>query len=485
MSDLMVLAIDIGSSAVRSAIIDRTGGVVAATRVTRKGTMAGTEFDVARLWLDVVSAIGALPAEPRSAVVALCIAGHVGTVFVDAAGQPVLAGRGWADSSGADLLGEVAGARLPAILAETGRVSPGGGAAAAYLALRGSQPAQAARVARVLTPKDFVIHRLTGVFVTDETSAAYSGLSAIGSRSWSSSVLDMVGLDGAQMPDQLSATAIAGTVTAQVAEQLGLGRDVAVVAGATDGSVGAALVLRERYDVIADIAGTTDVLLRLLARPADAAARSIVNPYPLGGYSSGGPTGATGAALARWATLFGFDDVAAATAAMASLLPVIGRGAGGLMIDPSLSGSRFPHWRADRTGAVLGQREEHGAEHFLLAAAEGAAHMVRDAVDALDPTGEAALVLAGGAARSPVLVQLRADVLGREIEVCEEPDVTILGAALLALYGRGADIGDFHAGESRSSVRPDPAAAEEYAALHTTWQRELGLTLDGDVTTIK
>ena len=469
-----VLAIDIGSSAVRTGVIRSTGSLVAAARVLRTDSSAGTTFDPRQLWLDVQSAITALPREARSAVVAVCIAGHVGTVFIDAAGHAVGPGLGWADSSGAGLLVEAAGQELPALLKDAGRISAGGGAGAAYLALRDSHPAAADRVAHVLTPKDLVIFRLTGELATDHTSAAYSGLSAIGSHSWSPRMLAVVGLEPTQLPEQHEATEVVGFISLEVAESLGLPTRVAVVTGATDGSVGASFVLRHDRTLVADIAGTTDVLLRLIDTPSEASPRALVNPYPLGGYSCGGPTGATGAALSHWSRLLGIESVARATDLLAARLPEIGRGAAGLMIDPSLSGSRFPDWRADRKGAVRGQREGHGLEHFLLAAAEGAAHIVRDAVDTLDPTREAGLVLAGGVARSPALVQLRADVLGREIEVCEEPDVTLLGAAMLALLGWGADISQFGPSNPSAPVRPDPHASDEYAALHEVWRRELG-----------
>jgi sugar (pentulose or hexulose) kinase len=470
----LALAIDIGSSAVRSAVVDAAGAIVASARAARIDSVSGDEFVPALLWRDVVETVLALPAETRRAVVAVGVAGHVGTVFVDAAGAAVGAGRGWSYAGGVELLVQAAGDQLPSLLQETGRPIAGGSAAAAFLALRRDEPAEADRVAHVLTPKDFVVARLTERLVTDRTSAAYSGLSTVADGVWSSRMLGLVGLSPAQLPEQFGSSEVIGELSPRIASELGLGQDVVVVAGATDGSVGAAFVLRDRRDLVADIAGTTDVILRLVAAPTDAPTGSVVNPYPLEGFSVGGPTGATGGALAYWSALFGFDDVADAVALAASRLGDIGPGAAGLLIDPSLSGSRFPYWRADRAGAVRGQRDDHRAEHFLLAAAEGAAHVVRDGIDRLDPAGLATVVLAGGAARSRVLAQLRANVLGRVIEVCEEPDVSLLGAALLAFRGRGVDVGLFGGKDRRRIVRPDPAAADAYEILHAVWRRELG-----------
>ncbi|PFG29920.1 xylulokinase [Paramicrobacterium agarici] len=471
----LVLSIDIGSSTVRSAIVDGAGTVVASARVARFDAVSGVEFVPETLWSDVVTTALSLPDEAREAVVAMGIAGHVGTVFVDEEGVSVGPGRGWADSAGVDLIREAAGDELSSLLRETGRPIVSGGAGAAFLALRHVDPAMAERVSQVLTPKDFIVARLTGRSSTDRTSAAYSGLSAVADGEWSAKMIALAGLTPAQLPDQRTATDVVGTVTSDIARELGLADGVVVVAGATDGSAGAAFVLRNRDDLIADIAGTTDVLLRITPDPVTVPAGAVVNPYPLGGFSVGGPTGATGGALTRWSSLLGLESVTDAAKLIESANERIGPGAGGLVIDPSLSGARFPYWRAGRAGAVYGQRDEHRVEHFLLAAAEGAAHVVRDGVDALDPGGTATLILAGGAARSLTLAQLRANVLGRTIEVCEEPDVTILGAALLAFDGAGVDVTQFGRKGRRSVIQPHPASADAYESLHLTWRTELGL----------
>src|SRR5690606_7593355 len=120
-----------------------------------------------------------LPAEARSALVGAAIAGHVGTVFVDAGLRAVGPGRGWADAAGVELLAARYGASLERALRETGRPALTGGAAAAALELRERDPAAFDRVRHVLSPKDFLVARLTGVVATDATTAAYFGLSSV------------------------------------------------------------------------------------------------------------------------------------------------------------------------------------------------------------------------------------------------------------------------------------------------------------------
>jgi len=181
----------------------------------------------------------------------------------------------------------------------------------------------------------------------------------------------------------------------------------------------------------------------------------------------------TGGAVARWRALTG-----AVTEEESARVPP---GADGLVALPALTGSRFPHWQPADRGALLGLGPEHTAAHLLRAAQEGASFTVREAVDLLDPpthppaagTADLPVVLAGGTARSGSAVQMRADVLRRTVLVCEQPDVTLLGTAALALVGIGlaADLDDarHRLGCAFREVRPDPERAERYDDLYAAW----------------
>lgn len=204
--------------------------------------------------------------------------------------------------------------------------------------------------------------------------------------------------------------------------------------------------------------------------PAAAPAAAMINPALAGGHwIAGGATGMTGGAVAHWRSLVG----AVEEAELAAVAP----GASGLVVLPSLTGSRFPRWCASDRGGVLGQRPEHTAAHLLRAAQEGAAFTVREGLDLLDPAGALPVTLAGGTARSPLTAQLRADVTGRVTKVCTEPDVTLLGAAALALVGSGLAPGldDARArlGCEFRTLEPDPVRAARYGELFQEWLARL------------
>jgi sugar (pentulose or hexulose) kinase len=474
-----VLALDVGSSAIRAAVVDESGAVRAEHRTERPDAGAGLTFDAEMLWKQLTETVAAVTGGYGRDIRGIGIAGHIGTVLTDLSLAPVGPAHGWADSAGLAELRERLGARAARLLRDSGRPTITGGALAALVHLRTADPAAYARVAYALHPKDFLVARLTGVVATDHTSAAYFGASAVRDRDWSAEAIEAAGVRPELFPPQRSATAIIGNTTAAVTRLLGLPRAVPVVGGGPDGTVGATLVAGTRTDAVADVAGTTDVLVRVIDLPADPPAGATLNPYTVAGlWTIGGATGMTGGAASWWAHLLGHTGPAAAIERLGTQMDRIGPGAGGVLADPNLSGSRFPRWQPATRGTLAGLHAEHGPAHVFLAVLEAVAYGVREGIDTLTGDDPAlSIVLAGGTARSERLARLRADVLGREVAVCTEPDVSLKGAALLALTGTGSATLDEQARLLRGPLHtyePDPSRSARYDELYRGWRAATG-----------
>jgi sugar (pentulose or hexulose) kinase len=86
-------------------------------------------------------------------------------------------------------------------------------------------------------------------------------------------------------------------------------------------------------------------------------------------------------------------------------------------------------------------------------------------------------------------VQILADVLGRPLEICGEPEISALGAAIVAAVAVGAHPSLPEACAAMTStgrtVQPDPGRGAHYAQLRAVHEqlypqlRELMATLDG------
>jgi xylulokinase len=467
-----VVAVDVGTSAVRAALVTAEGTVAVSSRVERASAGGGEFFDAETLLKEVLSALAALTVTDRPGPLpaAIAISAHIGTVAVDANLRPVEDGGGWSDPRGLAELHAIDERLQAGLLRAAGRPALTGGALAYALALRRNRDL-ATRVRHLLSPKDFLIARLTGEIVTDTVDAAYTLVSDVTARAWNTAVVEALDLDPTWLPRQAEPSEIVGALSRTAARFCRLPAGTPVLAGGPDGSVGIGLLLGSNTAAIADVAGTTDVVGRLIGRGDPAPAQAMVNPALLAGrWVAGGASGMTGGAVARWRSLVGaIDD---------GELGRIPPGADGLLVLPTMTGSRFPRWRPADRGGVVGQRPEHSAAHLLRAAQEGAAFTVREGVDLLDSPDEGAgrlpVVLAGGTARSLTTAQLRADVLHRTTLVCTEPDVTLLGAAALALVGSrlAHDLDDARARiacEFRQ-LDPNPERARRYDALFADWR---------------
>jgi gluconokinase len=108
----------------------------------------------------------------------------------------------------------------------------------------------------------------------------------------------------------------------------------------------------------------------------------------------------------------------------------------GLTFLPLLGGERSPGWRGDLRGAILGLSLATTPVEIVRAALEGVAfrigliYRLLSAALPADPT----VVISGGAVlQSPVWVQIIADVLGVSIRASTTPEASARGTALLAL----------------------------------------------------
>jgi len=428
-----VLAVDIGTSSVRVAVVTPDAEVVDDVRAARPGD-PGRSFDAEAMWSTVVASIAALTPAARSAVRVVSVAAHLGTVLLDERLRVTAPALGWSDRSGVGAVSEAFGDDRAELLRHTGRPVPAAGPLAALVGVRGTHGS----AALALSPKDFVVARLTtqlaAEVTTDPTSAAYTGALDVASATWSAPVLDRLGVAPDALGRIVPATAVVGTVRDAAARATGLRPGTPVVSGGPDGTVGLTALLAgaaEGERAVGDVAGTTDVVAVRTADPAEAPPTAVVNPFPLGGWTIGGPTGTTGGAVAQWSRLLGFRDTAHAFEVLGDEVDAIPPGSDGLRIAVESSGSRFPRWDDAVRGGVAGLTDRHGRAHLLRAVVEGGARAVRDAVDVLPVPSDAPVLLAGGAARSLRIAAIRATVLGRPVHACDQPDVTLTGAALI------------------------------------------------------
>jgi glycerol kinase len=112
---------------------------------------------------------------------------------------------------------------------------------------------------------------------------------------------------------------------------------------------------------------------------------------------------------------------------------------GGVYVVPAFAGMCAPHWVRDAKGGVVGLTLESSGAHVVRAGVEAMAYQTRDNVDVLIAGGTHVpqLKVDGGAARSDLLCQFQADILGIPVVRPRELERTALGVAQVAGLASG------------------------------------------------
>jgi xylulokinase len=151
-------------------------------------------------------------------------------------------------------------------------------------------------------------------------------------------------------------------------------------------------------------------------------------------------------------------------------------GADGLVMLPHLSGAFCPEANPRAKGVFWGITLSHKRGHFVRAILEAVAFMLRENLEMLAslhvPIHE--LRSLGGAARSDLWLQIKADVCGQDLLVMDCTEATSLGAAMISFVGNGT-YGTLQEARERmvrirKRVEHSPEAADRYEAVYRRYR---------------
>ena len=463
-----VLVLDVGTSALKAALFDEGGTIVAAAETGYREALAPHRHDVDEWWHAARTAVAGLDALTVDAIVLTGTMENL--IAVDAAGAPVTNAILYSDPCGAPFLDE-ARARLEAVGAAAILGNAPEPLMTAFKAgwLAAAEPAAFAE-ARWLLPgaKDALVLRLTGRAATDPVTATTTGLMDLSARDWSPALIAATGAPAGKLPPILPAGAVVGVVAAALAADLGLAADrpIPVVNGCGDGG---ATTLGAFYPAAGDDSlylGTSGWVARVVAagdRAPDAAVYRLAHPDD-GLLVEITPILSAGAA-GNWArAILGITEEARDPA-----LAEADRSPSDLVFLPYLSGERFPFFDTAVRGAFLALDQGHRAPDLYYAVLEGVAFAIRANLDRLDPGGTAPVRLAGGGAQSAVWPRMIADILGRSVAIPADPaNATATGAFLIAAKTLG--LGRPGAGALRT-ITPRPERADRAARLRAAFAK--------------
>lgn len=459
------VGVDLGTTQLKAALFDGRGRMLA--RASQRYPLErpapdAAEQDAALWWQALCDCLQHIKAEAARAhpgawerMAGVSVTGQGPTVVaVDAGGHPLRPAVTWADR------------RCQAEADELG-VYAGYSALARILWVARHDPDVYARTRWFFESYDYLTFRLTGEPVTIVSLPGY--------EPWTREQLEGAGLDPSKFPSRMELLGtVVGAVSAPAAEATGLPPGTPVVAGTVDAFahwLGLGMTEKGR---LCDIGGTSEgVGLSWDEAITDYANGIHPMPNPAGaGWICGGSMSNGGSVLSWFRNGFYTDDTP-----FEHVLEDIARtpaGADGMVALPYLMGERAPVQDPLARGCFFGVGPEHGRAHFGRAVLEGVAFGIRQIAEALETAGGRVdhVVASGGATRSSLWTQIKADVLGRPVYIPAVTETGLLGAAILA---RAAVTGTPTAAVAAEMVAlaerfdPDPERQAVYDALYPTY----------------
>jgi Sugar (pentulose and hexulose) kinases len=451
----LVAGVDSSTQSCKVVIVDAATG--ATVREGRASHPAGTEVHPDAWWDALQEAIAA--AGGIDDVGAISIAGQQhGMVVLDEAGEVIRPALLWNDTRSADAAEQLA-AEFPDIVARTGSRPVASFTATKLRWLRDAEPENAARVAAVALPHDWLTWRLRGfgpgnadlgALTTDRSDAS-------GTSYWNPRTDDY---DRELLVAALGHDAILPRV-------LGPGESAGTLAGGqlvgpgAGDNAGAALGLGAREgDVVVSI-GTSGTVFAVTGSPAGSAT--------VAGFAD-----ASGNFLPLVATLNAarvLDSIAGVLGVghdeLGTLALAAPPGAAGLVLQPWFEGERTPN-RPDATATLFGMTlASTTRENLARAAIEGLLCGLAAGLDAVREVGVDArrILLIGGAAQNPAVSAIAAQVFDVPVAVPQPGEYVARGGAVQAawvLAGARPDWTVPLAAEPASDHRP--VIREQYAA---------------------
>jgi xylulokinase len=349
-------------------------------------------------------------------------------------------------------------------------------------------PASAETAHYVWLP-DYLILRMTGELATDYTIALMSGVFDLRAQRYCERTLRAAGVDPAQLPPVYAPGTPVGSLTRGAADALGLAAGTPVCVGANDQLAGAVGAGNVRPGIVTETTGTALAAVATTAALLDAEGICVGrHPVPELAYAMAYAN--TAAVVLTW-----LRDLCAPGAGYADLMAeaeAVPLGCEGLCVSPHFFGMAAPIFNPAARGAMAGLSLGHGRGHLVRGVVESCACLLCECIEPMRAAGLArgrgesqgageseafvpeSIRSLGGAARSDFWLQVKADMLGVPVERPACLDAASVGAAALAAAGLGQVGGLAEVAESwyrtDRAFEPDTSRHAAYAEVYARYR---------------
>ncbi len=285
--------------------------------------------------------------------------------------------------------------------------------------------------------KEYLILSWFGERVIEYSMASATGLFNPATLNWEPEVLELAGISREQLSEIVPPTKVLSGLKKEVADEMGINQEMPFVMGAADGQLANLGIGAILPGEVAVSVGTSGAIRQFnKGVKIDENQETFCYSFTADTTIVGGPTNNGGIVL-QW-----LKDLLNDERSFTEFLADAGKvapGADGMLFLPYLNGERAPVWNQQAKGNFYGVTITHKKEHFIRAVLEGVTlnlYQIGKALERL--AGEPKKIYVnGGLARSPLWLQMMADIFEAEIYVSESHHSAAWGAAWTALVGIG------------------------------------------------
>jgi ribulokinase len=489
--DATVLSIDAGTESIRAAVVDLSGRILGTGRsplTTYYPAPGRSEQDPSEWESSLWKAIGQALAGVGDSARKICGIAADGTastvVCLDAEGRHLGNALLWSDVRAGEEAAIIGASGDPALKRAGGGTPSAEWFLCKALWIKRNKPYIWENASVVFELTDWLSWKLTGRFSLSMNAAVMRGFHGGLKGGHPFGIFSGAGLD--DLPGKLPARIVLpgekiGGLNAEASSRTGLPAGLPVAGCGADAFIGTIGLDALEPGRVALITGSSHVITA--HTESEIHAKGLFGAFPdalyPGSFLLEGGLASTGSVL-RWFTegFIGESARAAARAQGKSLLSYLDSlaaeilpGAEGITVIEHWQGSRCPWIDPDSRGVIRGLSLRHGPAHIYRAIMEAVAMGTRLNLERMEAAGVPVdeLRACGGASKSPLWMQIHADVTGKPIRLPIEPESVLLGAAMLATIGAGihGSVPEAAAAMARQggTVIPDMAAHAAYTGL--------------------
>lgn len=442
-----VIGVDLGTGSAKAIAMNASGEIIDTAQVPYPilGPQPGyQEQPVDLIWeafQQCISAVSLHLKEPPRAI-SLSSAMH-SVIPVNSEGDPLMNTIIWADNRSASIARKLH--QLPVakkIYEETGTPIHAMTPLCKLLWIGEHEQNIFRNTAKFISVKEYVWHKLFGVYEADYSIASATGLMNIEKLRWNETSLNTAFIREAQLSALVNTNHRRRSTDESLLSKMGLSADTDFFIGASDGCLANIGSFATEEGHVALTIGTSGAIRVTRSKPM-LNFKSMTFNYRLdeSTYVCGGPINNGGIALKWYAEkilqrrLETTEDYAQLLSALKTTPP----GAGGLTFLPYVVGERAPIWNSQACGVFFGMRTHHDQTDFTRAIVEGISMSLYDIAQNMIETGLdiRQINVSGGFVHSELWLQLLADLFGKKICLINTADASATGAAFLAMKDLG------------------------------------------------